>query len=410
VKIKLLMVGRNRSFIKALEKKSSEIELYLLEEPDLHERHKKSPFFSPILKETRTGHYQQSDGLIQVLAEWHSTVGFHAIIPGVEYAVMGAGKAAKELKLPYLGDLAISSLTNKLRLREICKLNNIPHPRFSRVESIEDIKNFFNGEKVVIKPSNRQASAGVIKINMEEEVEGAYYEMLATDEGHKIVNRKMNWEFMVEEYMEGPEFSVETLVQNGKVIFHNITQKETTNEKYFVELGHLVPAPITSDQANEILNNKNKLVSALKAENGFLHSEWKYTDDGPKLVECAGRAAGDSIMELIEISYGFNIYAAIVRILANQKVNIPNRNHQGSCIQFFNPNPGVLKEIKGIEYLEHPYENLISYSLTVKSGDRISPLNSSWARVGYIITKGRDAIEAKENADYFTKFVEFVME
>ncbi|NOJ73794.1 ATP-grasp domain-containing protein [Paenibacillus alvei] len=410
LKTKVLMVGRNRAFVTALEKNLPNTELYVLEEPDLHERHQKEPFTSLILKETRTGTYQQSDGLVKDAKIWNDEIGFDAVVPGVEYAVMGAGRVAQELGLPYLGKKAVSSLTNKLRLRELCRDNNIPHPRFTRVQSLQDVHRFFEGDKIVIKPANRQASAGVIKIEKEDDIEAAYEEMIRTDEGHKIAKREMKWEFMAEEYLDGIEVSVETLVQNGQVLFHNVTEKTTTEGRYFVELGHVLPASLPSEQIDQLLFNQKMLVFALQAENGFLHAEWKFTPEGPKLIECAGRAAGDFIMDLIEIAYGFNIYSTLLQILSNQKVTLPQDNIQGACIRFFEPSPGVLKEIHGIELLEQGDEHLDSYLLTAKPGDQIYPINSSWARVGHVIVKGKDSYDAKLRAEDYIRRLEFIVE
>jgi phosphoribosylamine-glycine ligase len=401
------MIGRNRSFITSLERAMPDTELYVLEEPDLHERHIKTPFHSKILRETRVGTYQQSDGLVDVAKQWNDEIGFDVVLPGVEYAVMGAGLVAKELGLRYLGEKAVLCLTNKLRLRELCKHYNIPHPRFMRVESVQDVHNFFNGKPIVIKPANRQASAGVIKIEQSHEIENAFFEMITTDEGHKIANRSMKWEYMAEDYMEGFEVSVESIVQNGSAIFHNITGKITTKGRYFVELGHVVPAILSLEQKEELYKNQNLLISALEAKDGILHAEWKITEEGPKLIECAGRVAGDSILDLIELAYGFNVYATYVKILSGQIVNVPQKPSQGACIRFFEPSPGILKEIRGTEIFHQSDPHLIEYKLTVEPGDTITPINSSWARVGHVIVTGKDEYEAQEKAEIMVNNIQF---
>lgn len=52
---------------------------------------------------------------------------------------------------------------------------------------------------------------------------------------------------MVEEYMEGPEVSVETLSVNGVCHVIQITDKLTTDAPYFVEMGHSQPSGHTEE-------------------------------------------------------------------------------------------------------------------------------------------------------------------
>jgi biotin carboxylase len=407
---KVLMVGRSKAFIPALEKVAPDLEIYLLEEPELRQHHHKNPLNSAIIKEIRNGTYQQSYGLLETAQKWHQEVNFDVVVPGIEYAVVGAGLVAKDLGLKYLGEKAVRHLTNKLHLRELCQKSGIGHPRFQKIKSVADVRNFFQGKTIVIKPANRQASTGVIKVEKESDIESAYTEMMAADEGHRVVNRPMQWEFLAEEYMSGLEVSVETIVQNGKAIFHNITEKKTTESLYFVELGHVVPARLDSQQTEIMYASQEKLVAALSAQDGFLHAEWKITDEGPKLIECAGRVAGDRILDLIELAYGFNVYEAIIKTLAGEPISLPQQPTNGACIQYFEPPLGVLQEVRGIDALKSANSALIDWSLTVKPGDAIAPFTSSWSRVGYVMTAGKTNNDACSQADKYAKSVAFIVE
>jgi biotin carboxylase len=409
MKYKVLMIGLNRSFIPALEKNNQEIEVYLIEEQELLENNKKKPFHSSIIKSTKTGAYQQSDGLIEIAQQWHQEIGFDVVVAGVEYAVYGAGLVAEKLDLRYLGLKSVKHLTNKLWLRQLCEKSGIGHPRFQNLEDVSDVHNFFQGKTIVIKPANRQASTGVIKIENKGDIDKAYTEMLNASEGNRVVNRPMHWQYLAEEYMPGLEVSVETIVQNDKAIFHNITEKKITDNNYFVEVGHIVPARLEEFQVTKLLAEQEKLVAALEAQNGFLHAEWKITDEGPKLIECAGRVAGDRILDLIELAYGFNIYALIIQVLAGETLLRPQQAVIGSCICYFEAQPGTLKEIIGTELLTENNPNLIDWSITVTPNDIISPLTSSWSRIGYVIVTGQNNDEAYQRGQNLVNQIQFVV-
>jgi biotin carboxylase len=410
MKYKVLMIGRNRSFIPALEKAAPEMEVYMLEEPELIEYQKQNPLHSTILKEVRTGAYQQSTDLLETAQKWHEEIEFDVVVPGGEYAVHGAGLVADKLGLKYLGKKAIYSLTNKIRLRELCDKAGIGQPRFTQIESPADIRKFIKGEKIVIKPANRQASTGVLKVEQASDIEQAYAKMVGASEGQMVVDRPMHWEYIAEDYIPGFEVSVETIVKNGRAIFHNITGKKTTESSYCVELGHVVPAKLGDAEVKELYANQEKLVAALEAQDGFLHAEWKITNERPKLIECAGRVAGDYILSLIELAYGFNVYEAIIKTLAGEIVSLPHQAIRGACIRYFEPDPGILKEIYSTEALTQSNPHLIDWSITVKPGDRIHPIESSWSRIGYVIVTGKDNEEAYRQAETLFGQVKFLVE
>ncbi|GAA3053151.1 hypothetical protein GCM10020000_38590 [Streptomyces olivoverticillatus] len=81
---------------------------------------------------------------------------------------------------------------------------------------------------------------------------------------------------LVEEKVAGQEYSVESLVQSGKVVFASVTRKETTEShaQSFVELAHSVPG--TCDGAEETLLEANqRMLERLAFADGIAHSEWR---------------------------------------------------------------------------------------------------------------------------------------
>jgi hypothetical protein len=126
--------------------------------------------------------------------------------------------------------------------------------------------------------------------------------------GHEVV--------LAEQRVDGPEYSVESLVQDGRVIFASATAKETTDSatRTFVELAHSVPA--ASPQAHEALLAANrKLLTRLAFADGIAHSEWRVGADGrPMLMEIAGRTPGDGLLVLYQLATGQPLEPEIIRI------------------------------------------------------------------------------------------------
>jgi biotin carboxylase len=405
----VLTVGRGRMLIGGLERADPPPRVYVLEEPELAQHQVAEAFRSPIVQETRVARYQESDDLVQAALEWHAQVGFDAIVPAFEFAVPGANRVAEALGLRALGATATAHLTNKLRLRGLCQQAGIRQPRFDVVRSAADARAFFDGAPIVLKPATLQGSAGVVKIERPSDIEPAFAEVLRARD-QMLVSRLAPAEYLAEEYVPGGEISVETFVQGGRAIFHNITGKRTTHGRYFVEIGHVVPATLESWPAEAILGDQERLIAALNARDGFLHAEWKLGPNGPTLLECAGRLAGDYILDLIEAAYEFNPYLALVQVAAGEPLALPRAPRRAASIRFFEPCPGHLRRIDGLERLAAGDPRLLRWQLKVSPGDTIAPLTSSAARVGFVMASGPDSRAAEAHAEALVGSVAFETE
>ena len=84
-------------------------------------------------------------------------------------------------------------------------------------------------------------------------------------------------EIVVEEFMEGPEVSVETLAVDGDVNVIQITDKVTTGAPYFVEMGHSQPSRLSEETRKRIVEVTIAANKAIGIKNGPSHTEIKIT-------------------------------------------------------------------------------------------------------------------------------------
>ncbi|KOY81507.1 hypothetical protein ADM90_19875 [Lysinibacillus macroides] len=406
------MISVNRSFLNFLKGYPEKINVYVLEEDEIVEANPEK-YSNSMITELRTGNYQQNIQFIDVLNDWYKTVKFDAVVPGSEYSVHAAHLFAKSIGLKTSGTKAIDGFTNKLNLRRLCSNLNILQPKFSQINTLNDLCTFFTGTPIVLKPANRQASMGVIFINKEEDLHSAWVESKNSIEDNKVVvhSRELQWEYIAEEFIDGIEVSVESIVKDNNSVFHNVTLKKTihnSNSKYFAETGHIVPADIPFSQYSQLIKSKNELIKNLDVGFGLLHSEWKINESGAYLIECAGRAPGDMIPELIYESYKFNIYEAYLKSLLNKEIENPGKNTYISSINYFELKKGRLIEIRGKSYLaNHP--SVVSYNFNVKEGDEIKEITNSWNRLGYFLVKAKTHEELKQIVQDINKNVEFMI-
>ncbi len=222
----------------------------------------------------------------------------------------------------------------------------------------------------------------------------------ATDPPERLLvpGREINSQLLIEEAVEGPEFSVEMLVRGGAPCFANVTGKHLLPGPYPVEIGHEVPTTASPDIADQLVADTARLASAAGFGDGILHCEWIVGGDGPVFVECAARMAGDEIPTLISLAYGFPLAQAYLRVLLGDDPGpLPAAPPAGAAVRFLTAAPGVVQDITGVaEARQSPGVHAVH--LSVKAGEAVAPVTSSWDRVGYVLARAGTAAEADSRA------------
>ena len=108
--------------------------------------------------------------------------------------------------------------------------------------------------------------------------------------------------FLVEQFVEGPEFSVEGVFLGGVPEVLAITAKETVPPPYFVEVGHVLQAELDEADRDEIVRQVGAALTTLELKTGAFHVELWLTSSGVVLGEVHGRFGGDWIHRMLTYS------------------------------------------------------------------------------------------------------------
>ncbi|WP_202081504.1 ATP-grasp domain-containing protein [Caldalkalibacillus salinus] len=407
----VLLIGTNISWVNKLNEYDS-LNLYIVEEKDIWNKRNLGDVLDGKITKAYYIEYQLNEEAYKDVMKVANEVKANIIIPGVEYAVQCATLASSELGLPGLGTTAAYALTNKIKLRNALKESPIQQPQYQQVETAEDVRDFFLNinQPIILKPANRQASTGVIKIFDEKDIDAAWEHTLSASEGVFEADRTLEWEYIVEEIVQGREISTETIVKDGVVAFHNITCKHTSDGPYPVELGHYLPADVNEKQRQKVNDYINHVIDDLNIENGILHSEWIMDNEDVYLVECAGRAPGDFIFDLIKMKEGQCPYEITLKLLADIDAQKVYDRYPAVAIHFIIDQPGgIVEKVTGKEdVLADP--DTVNLNVFAKPGWVIRDLTSSWSRLGYLITKGASGQQALEKAEELSKKIKIVTE
>lgn len=214
---------------------------------------------------------------------------------------------ANELGLTWNSLDCVAKSTDKHLMRVSFEEHGDPSPISLRIDECTDLSLLDVPYPAIVKPSDRSGSRGVTKIATPKELESAI---------DAALNASLAGVALVEEYVDGREFSVESISWKGEHSILAITEKFTTGAPHFIETGHLEPARITSQEAEKIRTIAVHALDSLEVKYGASHTELKIRPDGEiKIIEIGSRMGGDCIgSDLVQLSTGYDFVRAVIQV------------------------------------------------------------------------------------------------
>lgn len=304
------------------------------------------------------------------------------IHPCSEVSMNVMGRLNDELGLSGITREQAIRATNKHLMREAFEKGNAPSPKSILTENTEDawihLQNDFSTDGI-LKPSRNSGSRGIAKVSrdMDKADFVKAYDIALNESRDKSV--------LIEQFIEGPEFSIEIIVWNGKVNVLTVTDKKTTGAPHFVELGHNQPSCFPATDVETLKAAAVAGVKALGVNNCACHAEAKLMEGKAYLMEIGARLGGDFIStELTHLSTGIDMVAAAINVALGVEPDLnPKEESKGVCIRYFCPKPGKLVSISNTEFLKDPRVYL--WEIYHKVGDVIPEVTSSLCRSGHVI-------------------------
>jgi len=284
--------------------------------------------------------------------------------------------------------------TDKFQMKQRFELGDVPHAKGRLVKNGAETADMVY--PVIVKPRDNSGSRGVKLCRTKEELEQSMAEALEYSKLDSV---------LVEEFIEGPEYSIEGLHYDGKSEVIQFTEKKTTEFPYNVELGHIQPANISEENKQKIREIVAKIGKALKFENCPSHTELKINERGIFVIETSPRLGGDYITStLTPLSTGVNVEDELLRIALGEKISPAPRSVQYSGVRFFAFEEGsTIKHIPDTNFVE-TWPHVVDFSFNLKEGDSVNQITSSLNRYGHLtLVAGNrasieDAFDKYENA------------
>lgn len=226
-----------------------------------------------------------------------------------EFDVLTAAKAREHLQLPGMSSSHALRFRDKLSMRNIATGAGIPCPEFAGVFNQDAIIEYLAAvpSPWIVKPRNEVSAFGIRKCETAEEVWSVIQDL---DARHTW--RDHPSQFLIERFIEGTVFHVDSVVDNGKVVAAGVSRYGTPpfSISHYGGVFTSSIVPYRSKERRELEKLNRQLLEAFGYERGVSHAEFlQSAADGQfYLLEVACRVGGAYIANVLEHACNFNLW------------------------------------------------------------------------------------------------------
>lgn len=206
---------------------------------------------------------------------------------------------------------------------------------------------------------------------------------------------------ILEEFIEGDDFSAQAFVANGEIIFVLPCGDETFSGNANIPVGHYAPLN-TSDEINRLIfEQTKKAIKAIGLDNCAINIDFIYKDGTVYVIELTGRTGANCLPQLTSIYYGIDIYKMIIDIALGKNPKqyfVENKKNPAPCYarMIFSDKSGKLKKIHNNNSDD---ENIVETTFFVSTGDMINQFSDSRDCIGQVVVKSETIEECKQLID-----------
>lgn len=324
----------------------------------------------------------------------------YAIVSFIDPWCGQASQLAKEHGIYHFSTEAIYIMQNKLQSREILKGTEYI-PKFlslttNTTSTISSIENMF---PVVVKHTDSSGSKDVYYCDNDT----AFYKNVK-----KLMDKYLGGTILVEEYLDGPQYLIETLVIDKRVYIVAIVEQEITHYNgHFIVTGYSLCLDYTDEFYHKLKKAVEMIINKHQFESGPCHLEMRLVKDCWNLIEINPRISGAGMNHFLEIGLGINLVNETLKLALKEEVNLEHKIKQYTFSEYIVVDqPGKLVKVTGKnQALNSPGVKFVY--VKPRKLSRLIPPISLGNRYAYVIATGKSKEEAKQNAKEAASIIQF---
>jgi biotin carboxylase len=315
-------------------------------------------------------------------------------------APMTVAAVCAKLGIPGLSRESARLASDKLAMKTRFREAGIPIPWFAAVATPQELSRIAveRGSDLVVKPADSRGSRGVQRIAHVKDLNGAF----ALAQSHSPTQR-----VMVEQYLEGPQVSTESVVVNGKCFTPGLSDRNYEYLErfapFFIENGGDLPSALAPEIQTRIKHLVERAAAALGIANGTVKGDIVVHDGEPYVIEMAARLSGGFFCTReIPLSSGVDFIGAAIKVALGEcptAAELEPSQAVPVVQRYAFPNPGRVVSIDGADEARAA-PGIEDAIVTAKIGDIIPTAGDKRPSAAMVLATGhtRDDALAKANA------------
>jgi biotin carboxylase len=321
-----------------------------------------------------------------------------------EDSVTVAARVATALDLPTNPPGAVDAARSKVRTRELSAELGLPTPKARRVRSLDELfaAAGYVGFPAVVKPEFGASAMGCVRVDDVGSLPGVYSLVRDVVRPESDAIFRAGNDLLLEEYLDGVEFDVDLVMQDGACVFSSVSQNWPTAEPSFQETGLHCPPDHDRKQVGRLVEFVVRTAVAFGLHRGVLHIEGKCTTRGPRIVEVNARMGGGRVWDYVRAVWGVDLVEAQVRSCLGLPQRLkPSRRPQRAVVDVIvhAPSTGRLVALPFAE-LDPRESATVEVDRSVDVGEQVSGPEAVFATVlAEVSVIGKDLRHARGLAD-----------
>jgi biotin carboxylase len=325
--------------------------------------------------------------------------GVEGVVTGWEFFTPFVAQVAHALGLPGNDVSRATASRNKRDMAAAFRAHGVAVPGAAEVtqpdRAIVAVRAAGLRPPFVVKPAENAGSVGVTVVHDEAALPAAVATARSWPEEfpHAI---PLDNTALVQEYIPGEEFSVESVAFDGEITHLAVTQKLTTSDHRRAEIGHTVPALLPDASRTALLEVVGDALRAVGLRNGVGHTEVKLTPEGTaRIIELGTRPAGDHIVRLVHRATGVDPARAYLEVALGRRPETAPTRHDAAAIRFLTAERhGTFRALDGV-----PEDaGVEEVELYVEPGDEVTVAEDNVGRIAHVLLAAPTPEEANERA------------
>jgi biotin carboxylase len=334
---------------------------------------------------------------VRTIVEFAQEHPIHAIISVDDSATELAARASAALGLAHNSPQAAEAARDKLLMRKLMSAGGAPCPVF-RSLLLSDDPAWVAAQityPCVVKPLRLSGSRGVIRANDPGELVVAFNRLkrLLISEG----NVEHETSILVEDFIPGFEVALEGILTHGQLkVLALFDKPDPLDGPFFEETIYTTPSRLPAGVQEDISGCVATTAASLGLREGPVHAELRVNEQGPWMLEIAGRSIGGLCSTILEFGSGICLEELILRHAVGREITSLERDKHGAGVMMIPiPSAGILKGVSGIEdALKVPL--ITGIEITAKLNYPLVPLPEGSSYLGFIFGRGETPAEVEE--------------